>query len=583
MKRTKACYPCAEKCQCAGDERVYCVDCKKVFCSRCVGRIHHEECGSAGHIIEEIDGDHANTHLITCKIIDGLVLVAFAYCIMSSSVGDDYFAGSAACPVTAKGRSWLAHYDMNVFYYFKEQFALYCDVEDSFWRLIMDGWVRGVATGSDSLLLLAATLPKAFAFKIFSVTLVQPVLTVCLAALGFLLNYVVYAGEAGANSLQKSWEDNVVVPFITPASGALGQVTTSKFAQYFNYVFWLPMKAWTFFQQKRGPYSKNVSFWMKVLTYCGIFRVIVRLLITEYAPSFFSALLASSGTSVGQLMMEPIVFWNIHYFALWTNKKLDGLFPAGKGSPPGEPLTLWRKMPHTDYYERFAYFQARLKRTFGIYKKEAEVIGLYVDDIFNLVVIARILLIVLAPLGISEMLRTAIALIPGLGSLAAYHATWFQKSTGFMPTDTYWSDWALGIFGGRGYWALDQTRKVADDFVILPAHEYGILAWEMGWRAVLPLVCYFVQRKIDAEIAKQKGKHQEIWKEGIAMKPATFATEKENYKLWLKERVVERKNLLAEKPNGVLGYCDWMKSYGSRWKCDYVVPVQSDPSKGIST
>jgi hypothetical protein len=296
-------------------------------------------------------------------------------------------------------------------------------------------------------------------------------------------------------------------------------------------------------------------------------------------------------------MMEPLVFWNIHYFALWTNTKLEALFPAGKGSPAGEPLTLWRKMPHTDYYERFAYFQARLKRTFGIYKKEAEVIGLYVDDIFNLVVIARILLIGLAiadtqgatwlglssPLGISEMLRSVIALIPGLGSLAAYHATWFQKSTGFMPTDTYWSDWALGIFGRRGLWAVEMGKDLADDFVPDRVTEYGILLWEMTWRAVLPLVCYYVQQKINAEIAKQKGKHQEIWKEGIAMKPATFATEKENYKLWLKERVVERKKLQAEKPNGVLGYCDWMKSYGSRWKCEYVVPKQTDPSKGIST
>jgi len=581
MKRKTACYPCAEKCQSAGDERVYCVDCKKVLCSRCVGRLHHEECASSGHIIEEIDGDHANTHMVTCKIMDLAVLVAFIYCIMSSSVGDDYFAGTASCPVTGKGRSWLAYYDMNVFYYFKSSFALYCDVEDSFWRLIIDGWVRGVATGSDSLLLLFATLPKALAFKIFSVALVQPVLSVCLAAVGFMLNYVVYAGESSANSVLKVWQDNVVAPFITPASGALGQVTQTRFAHYFNYLFWFPMTVWNMFQAKRGPFLKNISALAKVLTYCGIFRVIVRLLITEYAPSFFSALLASSSTSVGQLMMEPIVFWNIHYFALWTNKKLDSLFPAGKKSPPGEPLTLWRKMPHTDYYERFAYFQARLTRTFGIYKNEAETIGLYVDDIFNLVVIARLLLIGLAPLGIGEMLRTAISFIPGLSSLTVYHADWFQKTTGFMPTDTYWSEWALWFFGGRALWAADKIEDLADDFVPDRPTEIGSLLWETAWRAVLPLVCYFVQKKINAVIAKQKSAHQAIWKEGII--PATFATEKDNYKKWLVQRVGQRKALQAEKPDGGLGYCDWMKSYGSRWKCQYDVPIEEDPSNGKST
>merc|ERR1719221_1225470 len=62
--------------------------------------------------------------------------------LLRSGIGDDYFSGMSTCPAVGASRQALARVDANVFYYYKSSLATYCDIEDSFWKLLMDGWVR---------------------------------------------------------------------------------------------------------------------------------------------------------------------------------------------------------------------------------------------------------------------------------------------------------------------------------------------------------------------------------------------------------------------------------------------------------
>jgi len=97
------------------------------------------------------------------------VFVAFLIVFLAyegfKGVSHDYFYGVSYCPGLSKARGGIARLDMNLFYYFKNSLAIYCNIEDSFWRLIMDTWLRGLLTGTDSWLLLISTFPFAFVFE----------------------------------------------------------------------------------------------------------------------------------------------------------------------------------------------------------------------------------------------------------------------------------------------------------------------------------------------------------------------------------------------------------------------------------
>lgn len=53
------------------------------------------------------------------------------------------------CPVVSKARLLAARLDSKLFYYYKADLARYCNMEDSFYKFYLDGWVRGIVTASD--------------------------------------------------------------------------------------------------------------------------------------------------------------------------------------------------------------------------------------------------------------------------------------------------------------------------------------------------------------------------------------------------------------------------------------------------
>lgn len=166
---------------CKAEAKVYCVDCKKKFCYGCCARLHHPWTKMEAHSIEEIDAKHSGSDALTCVLMDVMVVLVIVYLLWDDFIGDDYFHGQSNCPSVGRVRKVLAYLDVNAFYWFKSDFSLHCDTEDSFWRLLFDTWIRSVVAGTDSWLLLMMTVWKAFTFEVFILWLLVPLVSVLYA------------------------------------------------------------------------------------------------------------------------------------------------------------------------------------------------------------------------------------------------------------------------------------------------------------------------------------------------------------------------------------------------------------------
>jgi hypothetical protein len=89
-------------------------------------------------------------------------------------------------------RSVTATVDANVFFYYKNSFAGWCDTEDSFMRFILDFWVRTIVTDSDNTALVFQNLFNAFLFDVILTVTVVPAFSY---VYGILLN-IIYQLEA---------------------------------------------------------------------------------------------------------------------------------------------------------------------------------------------------------------------------------------------------------------------------------------------------------------------------------------------------------------------------------------------------
>lgn len=188
---------------CKEEVKVYCVECKKKFCYGCCGRLHHPFTKTETHSIEEIDKIHSGSNVLTCALMDLVVVLVIVSLLWDFRIGDDYFHGQSNCPSVARLRKLLAYLDVNAYYWFKSDLASHCDIEDSFWRLLMDTWIRSVVAGTDSWLLLLMTLWKAFTFEAFVLAILVPLVS------------VLYAGVATGTS----WlENHVELPDFTAFS-----------------------------------------------------------------------------------------------------------------------------------------------------------------------------------------------------------------------------------------------------------------------------------------------------------------------------------------------------------------------------
>merc|ERR1719272_2222327 len=97
--------------------------------------------------------------------------------VMSVGLPSGYMSGRDVCPTTHFVRSRMNHFDSGLTFLLKEKLAMTCNLEDGYFRLIIDAWVRGISTDSDSLLLLYSAVARSLVFHTVAIRfIVLPIL-----------------------------------------------------------------------------------------------------------------------------------------------------------------------------------------------------------------------------------------------------------------------------------------------------------------------------------------------------------------------------------------------------------------------
>jgi len=187
--------PPGTKCKnCSNTAKFWCINCSKKFCPQCT--IHMHAPGSVGeqHSIEELtelykrDGVHIISPIL--PEIMGVILVTWI-CTCVNMISENYLTRFDMCPVVTTMSEASAYIDPHLFYWYKASFTSWCNYEDSFWKLPMDAWVRGIVTETDSTLLVFMNLPQALLFEVVVVIVMVPILSMMYA---LLLN-IIFAAE----------------------------------------------------------------------------------------------------------------------------------------------------------------------------------------------------------------------------------------------------------------------------------------------------------------------------------------------------------------------------------------------------
>lgn len=179
---------------CKVDADVYCVDCNRELCIFCTTLLHHPTTKLEKHSLEDIVKEDARPEVkIISPILLELILVSGAVFFFSGTgISPEYFSGESYCPGVGRVRYWIARFDANVFFFLKNEFAQYCDCEDSYWRFFMDTWIRSVLTNTDSWILLLASFLKALMVEEFLRIIVTPVVAYLYAILAYFVRSVEY-------------------------------------------------------------------------------------------------------------------------------------------------------------------------------------------------------------------------------------------------------------------------------------------------------------------------------------------------------------------------------------------------------
>merc|ERR1719162_49369 len=152
------CWRCQQK------AKVFCVDCKKgenYLCHRCCAFEHDFAFKKVRFNSLEAINPKQTTSIILA-LVDAFVLpVTIWYLIRQTGIPEGYNDGVDVCPLIDQGRSLVFSIDAGLSLYTKHYFMSACNIEDGYVRLWVDVFVRGIATNTDSLFLLAVTAFRA--------------------------------------------------------------------------------------------------------------------------------------------------------------------------------------------------------------------------------------------------------------------------------------------------------------------------------------------------------------------------------------------------------------------------------------
>lgn len=443
--------------------------------------------------LEELDKAHSLVQPLTKLFMHVTVVLGMLAAIWNAGIGDDYFKGASTCPALSFGRQGLARFDANVFYYYKSSLALYCDIEDSFWRLLMDGWVRGVVSGSDSFLLLISTLPKALLFKSAVSTFLRPLYAVLYAICGMALSTLLAEIGDGGHWILK----HMSIPG--------GAVCGGRLSKMIQNVWRFPTSLKTKLTTKSFLFGKARLFLIAVGLSSSL-RLIVHLLgFTQLAA------LGSDEINTWQLAFEPVLFFYLAYFFGKLDTHLTKTIWKKGISNASVPLTLWRTRPSKDVVDSIIYTRTRLTRTYNHFREQAQsILHVLVDDVFNMVVVLRLVCILFS---LAPALRQ-VAIMSGLGGVVDRHRTWFIEATGFQDADVgskYLSDYLIRFGLYETFIGFSAIGQVVEEDAITKFFHLQHLK-QMLWRLLVPFVLYRLETRWTGFLKKQQTAFKKGWK-----------------------------------------------------------------------
>lgn len=172
---------------CHNHSEYWCVDCGHELCARCTQNTHGLGTYAEFHSVEEIADEwkQQGVHILTPILPELLFLFLAGYALSHDHalIEENYLFSGETCPMVHTVQRGVASMNANVFFYFKVSFASWCQAEDSFFKLLLDTWVRSIVTGSDNTLLIFQTFYQAIAFQVVIVICLVPMLAFTYAVL----------------------------------------------------------------------------------------------------------------------------------------------------------------------------------------------------------------------------------------------------------------------------------------------------------------------------------------------------------------------------------------------------------------
>lgn len=162
----------------------YCVDCSKKFCSQCCYNLHNPSMMfNSGHSVERLTERWRSCHHFLTPIVPDLMalFVAIKLGYKTQMFGKDYLDSQMICPIVNELRELVGYWDTSLLYHYKSYFFSWCDTEDSYFRFIMDTWVRTIVTRTDNMLLIFQMFPKALVFNVVVVYTLVPLVAIVYA------------------------------------------------------------------------------------------------------------------------------------------------------------------------------------------------------------------------------------------------------------------------------------------------------------------------------------------------------------------------------------------------------------------
>jgi hypothetical protein len=186
--------------KCGKEANWYTMETNSKFCNQCAYNWHgitgtYANLFTVEEIIKEDDvaSLEKRTHTVRflTPVLPELLLILGLirlYCL--SVIQEDYLTTQQICPMVNELRSLTAYLDATALYQFKSVFASWCHHEDSFMRVIMDFWVRGVVLGDDNLLLVFQSVKAGLLFGVVVLIAVLPIIVMPYAMLMYVIDCV---------------------------------------------------------------------------------------------------------------------------------------------------------------------------------------------------------------------------------------------------------------------------------------------------------------------------------------------------------------------------------------------------------